>query len=111
MVLSLFAMLTYPPPMTHPLALPEIANLIASFLSSKAFFRCIQVSKQWRLVFFPYLWSILSIPGTTLISQHSFERLSQNAALVKILGIEDLWDVWCLQILRPVQTSHAPSDA
>ncbi|KAK3810272.1 MAG: hypothetical protein J3Q66DRAFT_352670 [Benniella sp.] len=45
----------------NPLDLPEIRELLATFLTSDDLARCVRVSKGWHSLFLPYLWSTLDI--------------------------------------------------
>jgi len=42
-----------------PLHIPEILNIVASYLESGDLTRCIRVSKSWRDIFLPHRWCVI----------------------------------------------------
>ncbi|KAI8354825.1 hypothetical protein B0O80DRAFT_47673 [Mortierella sp. GBAus27b] len=72
------------PPATI-LDIPEVTALVASFLESKDFARCVRVSKSWRAWLLPHLWKVIetrrSGPHPTDIYRHRH--------LIQVLSLYD----------------------
>ena len=59
-------------PSKHPIEIPELANLIASYFERKDFARCVLVSKSWRYMLLPHQWRVVSVG---LIRLDSFDMV------------------------------------
>lgn len=84
-------------PMTHPLLLTEIIDLIASFLNNKALSQCTQVSHHWHTVFRPSLWRVVSMHQTNCLQL--LDRLTLHSTLVRSLTLWQLTKPVCVQVL------------
>lgn len=54
-------------PEMHPLFPPELVREIASYLNSRDIFSSVQVNKDWRATWTPFLWANLTVVGSSLI--------------------------------------------
>ncbi|KAG9068298.1 hypothetical protein KI688_010564 [Linnemannia hyalina] len=55
------------------LDIPELANLLASYLSLLDLSICIRVSKSWNYTFVPHIWHIIPPPASIFMAQSTHE--------------------------------------
>ncbi|KAK3805576.1 MAG: hypothetical protein J3Q66DRAFT_422874 [Benniella sp.] len=77
----------------NPLEMPELAALIASYLTGKDLARCIRVSKSWRDIFLPHRWRHIGrvykcSKGSPKRYGPSQEALNNHRLLVQDLHIQ-----------------------
>ncbi|KAG0288186.1 hypothetical protein BGZ96_007992 [Linnemannia gamsii] len=84
------------PTKVHPMDLPELRNIVVSYLSSTPNRRpdilsCSCVSKAWLQTCLPYLWHTIDLrrfEGHQLHPRH--EGIANNAHLIRHLGLEHM---------------------
>jgi len=58
----------------NPLDLPEIREVVTTFLTTRDLARCARVCKNWHTVFLPYLWSTVDVqPKHTQPNQETLQ--------------------------------------
>ncbi|KAF9357337.1 hypothetical protein BGX34_009420 [Mortierella sp. NVP85] len=91
---------------TNPLEIPEIADMVASYLGSKDLARCVRVCKTWHNMFLPRQWRVIEVEfknrkdalgndahfGPDRESVYKHRHLIQDLSLVSTLGGLDKYD-------------------
>ncbi|KAF9349384.1 hypothetical protein BGX34_001833 [Mortierella sp. NVP85] len=62
-------------PSMNPIEIPELANLVASYLEFKDFARCVLVSKSWWGMLLPHQWRVISVGLVRLETLGSLDEL------------------------------------
>ncbi|KAF9359103.1 hypothetical protein BGX34_008549, partial [Mortierella sp. NVP85] len=87
-------------PSTSPIDIPEITNLIASYLEGRDFETCVCVSRSWREAFLHHRWRVIEV-GATLgacwydffssygVSIFKYRHLIEDLSLVGYIDVPD----------------------
>ncbi|KAF9362687.1 hypothetical protein BGX34_005665 [Mortierella sp. NVP85] len=89
-------------PSKNPLEIPEITDIVASYLCNNDLARCLRVSKSWRDIFLPCRWRVIHIEFSGFNHPLKYykgpdeEVLHKHRNLVQDLSVEGYFNAYKL---------------